>query len=300
MTVLELDPILTRRAEVQRLSAVSLRRRQRGSRFLMYACGICVVVALVPLVGVIVYVVQRGIQAWSVGFFTHEPTPEGIPGGGIWNSIVGTFIIDGIAAAVAVPLGVVIGLFLAHNNGRIAGAIRFSVDVFSGIPSITVGIFAYGVLVTTMHHFSAIAGSFGIALIMLPVVVRASDTALRTVPRDLSEGALALGAKDAAITRRVLIPAALAALVTGVLLAVARGVGESAPLLFTAIGSQYLALSPLQPMAAMPLTVYFDGIQAYPDLQQIAWGTGLALIVMVLFLSVTSRLVSARVGRVKR
>ena len=99
MTVLALDPILTRRAEVQRLAAVSLRRRQRGSRFLMYACGVCVVVALIPLVGVIVYVVQRGIQAWSVGFFTHEPTPEGIPGGGIWNSIVGTFIIDGIAAA---------------------------------------------------------------------------------------------------------------------------------------------------------------------------------------------------------
>ncbi len=209
MTVLALDPILTRRAEVQRLAAVSLRRRQRGSRLLMYACGTCVVVALIPLVGVIVYVVQRGIQAWSVGFFTHEPTPEGIPGGGIWNSIVGTVIIAGIAAAVAIPLGVAIGLFLAQSNGRIAGAIRFSVDVFSGIPSITVGIFAYGVLVTTLHHFSAIAGSFGIALIMLPVLVRASETALRTVPRDLSEGALALGAKDAAIARRVVIPAAL-------------------------------------------------------------------------------------------
>lgn len=300
MTVLQLDPVLTRRAEIQRLAAVSLRRRQRGSRALMIACGACVAVALVPLVGVIVYVIQRGLQAWSVGFFTHEPTPEGIPGGGIWNSIVGTFIIDGIAAVAAIPVGVLIGLFLAHNDSRTTRAVRFSVDVFSGIPSITIGIFAYGTLVTTMHHFSALAGSFAIALIMLPVVVRASDTAFQSVPRDLSEGALALGAKDAAISRRVVVPAALAGLVTGVLLAVARGVGESAPLLFTAIGSQYLAVSPLQPMAAMSLTVYLDGIQAYPDIQQAAWGTALALIAMVLVLSIVGRFVSARVGRVKR
>ncbi len=300
MTVLANDPILTRRAEVQRLASVSLHRRQRGSWFMVFACGACVVVALIPLVGVIVYVVQRGIEAWSVDFFTHLPTPEGIPGGGIWNSIVGTVIIDGIAAIVAVPFGVVIGLFLAQSDGRVAGGIRFVVDVFSGVPAITVGIFAYGLLVVTLHHFSAIAGSFAIALIMLPVVIRASETALRTVPRSLSEGALALGAKDAAITRRVIVPAALAGLVTGVLLAVARGVGESAPLLFTAIGSQYLTLSPLQPMASMPLTVYLDGIQAYPDLQQLAWGTGLALIAMVLVLSVTSRIVSARLTRTTR
>ena len=301
MSVLIQDPILSRRAEVQRIAASSLARRHRRSRVAIVVCGACVVVALVPLVAVLVYVVERGLPAWSVDFFSHLPTPAGIPGGGIWNSIVGSLIIDGIAAAGAIPLGLGIALYLAHAEGRIAAGLRFAADVLSGVPSITIGIFAYGVLVTSvLHHFSAIAGSLGIGMIMLPIMIRASETALRTVPRDLSDAALALGAKNAAITRRVILPTALPGLVTGLLLAVARGAGETAPLLFTAIGSQYLATSPLQPMAAMPLTIYLDGIQAFPDLQQIAWGTWLVLVLLVLVLSVTSRLAAARFGRTKR
>ncbi|HUZ21141.1 MAG TPA: phosphate ABC transporter permease PstA [Acidimicrobiales bacterium] len=300
MSVLSLDPILSRRAEVQRIAEGSLRRRQRRSRIALALCVACILVALVPLVAVVAYTVERGAQSWSVDFFAHLPTPAGISGGGIWNSIVGSLIIDAIAAAAAVPLGFLIGLFLAQADGRIAGGIRFAADVLSGVPSITVGIFAYGVLVTTLHHFSAIAGSFGIGLIMLPVIIRSSETAIRTVPVDLSEAALSLGAKNATIARRVVLPAALPGLVTGMLLAVARGAGESAPLLFTAIGSQYLTLSPFQPMAAMPLTIYLDGIQAFSDLQRVAWGTGLLLVVIVLLLSITSRLVTSRLGRTRR
>lgn len=300
MSVLVQDPILNRRAEVQRIAASTLARRHRRSRFAVVVCAACVVVALVPLVAVLVYVVERGLPAWSVDFFSHLPTPAGIPGGGIWNSIVGSLITDGIAAAGAIPLGLGIALYLAHSEGRVAAGLRFAADVLSGVPSITIGIFAYGVLVTSLHHFSAIAGSLGAGMIMLPIMIRASEAALRTVPRDLSDAALALGAKNAAITRRVILPTALPGLVTGPLLPVARGAGESAPLLFTAIGSQYLATSPLQPMAAMPLTIYLDGIQAFPDLQQIAWGTGLLLVLLVLVLSVTSSLAAARFGRTKR
>jgi phosphate transport system permease protein len=297
MSVMTLDPILTRRAEVQRVAAGSLRRRQRKSIIAIVLCVACVVVALVPLVDIVAYTIERGIGAWSVAFFTHLPTPAGIPGGGIENSIIGSLLIDAVAVAGAVPIGVLTGLFLAESDGRIASGVRFAADVLSGVPSILIGVFAYGVLVTTLHHFSAIAGSFAIGFLMLPVIIRASETAIRTVPSDLSEAGLALGAKRAGIARRVVIPAALPGLVTGLLLAISRGVGETAPLLFTAIGSQYMSWSLAQPMAAMPLTVYQDGIQAYPDLQLTAWGTALFLLLLVLVLSVTARVVSARLGR---
>lgn len=297
MSVMTLDPILTRRAEVQKIAAGSLHRRQRRSLIAIGICIACVVAALVPLIAIVAYTVQRGIGAWSVAFFSHLPTPAGIPGGGIENAIIGSLLIDAVAVAGALPVGILTGLFLAESEGRIAGGVRFAADVLSGVPSILIGVFAYGILVTTLHHFSAVAGSFAIGFLMLPVIIRASETAIRTVPSDLSEAGLALGAKKASISRRVIIPAALPGLVTGLLLAVSRGVGETAPLLFTAIGSQYLSYSLAQPMAAMPLTVYQDGIQAYPDLQLDAWGTALLLLLLVLLLSITARVVSARLGR---
>jgi len=294
------DPIVARRTEIHRVAAASLNRRQIYSRIAITICGICLLVALIPLVAVIAYTAQRGIQAWSVDFFTKLPTPAGIPGGGIWNAIVGSLIIDGIAIAGAVPFGILGGLFLAESDGRIAGGVRFTADVMSGVPSIVLGIFAYIVLVRSLGHFSAIAASFAIAVLMLPVIMRASETALRSVPQTLTEAGLSLGARRLTVSSRVVVPAALPGLITGVLLALARGVGETAPLLFTAIGSEYLSTAPLKPIAAMPLVVYQDGIQAYPDLQTRAWGTAFFLVLMVLVLSVGSRLVAARLRRVKR
>jgi phosphate transport system permease protein len=301
MTTLPLaDPVLTRRAEIQRVARGSIRRRKIYSTAALSVCGFFVVVALVPLAAVLIYTIQRGIQAWSVDFFTHLPTPAGIPGGGIWNAIVGSLIIDSIAIAVAVPFGVLAGIFLSESDGRIVSGIRFAADVLSGVPSIIIAIFAYAVLVKPLGHFSAIAGSFAIGVLMLPIVMRASETAIRSVPSTLTEAGLSLGARHVTISGRVVLPAALPGLITGVLLAVARGVGETAPLLFTAVGSQYLSLSPLQPMAALPLVVYQDGIQAYPDLQQIAWGTALFLVCVVFALSVGSRLLAAWFRREKR
>lgn len=297
MSVLGLDPILSRREEIQRVAQSSLRRRQRRSKVALVVCLVCVTAALVPLIGVVGYTIDRGAPVWSAAFFTHSPTPAGIPGGGILNSIVGSLIIDAIAAGISIPLGLAIGLYVSQSDSMLAGGVRFAADVMAGIPSIVVGIFAYGVLVTTLHHFSAIAGAFGVGVIMVPIIVRASEGAFRTVPKDLGEAALALGAKHASIARRVLVPTAAPGLFTAVLLAIARGAGESAPLIFTAIGSQYLTTSPLQPMAAMPLTIYLDGIQAYPTLQRVAWGTGLLLLVFVLVLSVSGRVASTRLGR---
>lgn len=294
MSVLALDPILSRREEIQHAASRSLRKRQLRSKVTLGVCIGCAVASIVPLGALLGYTIERGAQAWSVAFFSHVPTPAGVPGGGIWNAIVGSLIIDAIATAGSIPLGVGIALFLSQSESRVAHGIGFLTDVVAGIPSIIMGIFAYIILVTTLGHFSAIAGSFAVGLIMLPIIIRASVSALRGVPKDLHEAALSLGGKNAAIARRVTLPTALPGLITGVLLAVARGAGESAPLLFTAIGSQFFATSLFGPMASMPLTVYQDGIQAYPDLQRIAWGTGLLLIVLVLILSVSARFASAR------
>jgi phosphate transport system permease protein len=297
MSVMTMDPILERRAEVQRIASGSLHRRQYRSVIAIVLCIACVAVALVPLIAIVGYTVERGIGAWSLAFFSHLPTPAGIPGGGIKNSIIGSVLIDALAVAGALPVGVLTGLCLAESNGRVASGVRFAADVMSGVPSILIGVFAYGLLVVTLRHFSAAAASFAIGFLMLPVIIRASETAIRTVPHDLTEAALSLGGKKASIARRVIVPTALPGLVTGLLLAISRGVGETAPLLFTAIGSQYLSLSIFGPMAALPLTVYQDGIQAYPDIQQTAWGAALLLLLLVFLLSVTARIVSARLGR---
>lgn len=300
MSVLGLDPILTRRAEVQRVAEKTLRRRQLTSRVAVIGCVLCVAAAIVPLVAIIGYTIQRGLQAWSVAFFTHLPAPAGIPGGGIKNAIIGSLLIDGVAIVGAVPIGIVTGLYLSEFHGKISAGIRFATDVMSGVPSILVAIFAYGLLVATLHHFSGIAASFAIGFLMLPVIIRASETAIRTVPMDLPEAALSLGARKGGIAWRVLLPTALPGLITGVLLAVARGAGETAPLIFTAIGSPYLSYSLLGPLAAMPLTIFVNGTGAYADLQQIAWGTALLLLCFILILSVTARVASARVGRASR
>ena len=294
------SPAPARRDEIQRIAARSLNRRELYSKLAFATCGVFLALALIPLVAVIAYTAQRGIQAWSVDFFTKLPTPEGIPGGGIWNAIVGALIIDGVAAVFAVPFGILGGLFLAQSDGRIAGGIRFAADVMSGVPAIVLGIFAYIVLVKALGHFSAIAASFAVAVLMVPIIMRASETALRGVPGHLSEAGFALGARRATVAGRVVFPAALPGIITGVLLALARGVGETAVLLFTAIGSEFYSTSLTKPIAALPLVVYQDGIQAYPDLQTRAWGTALFLMLVVLILSISSRLLAARLRKVRR
>ena len=171
------------------------------------------------------YVVIKGLPAWNADFFTNVTVPEGIPGGGVWNAIVGTAEIGAIATAVTVPLGLTIGLLLAESDGRIAAAVRFIADVMTGVPSITVGIFGY-IAIVKNFGYSGLAGAFAIGIIMLPVIIRAGETAFRGVPGDLGEAALALGARKSTVARRVVVPSALPGVITGVLLAVARGWGR--------------------------------------------------------------------------
>jgi phosphate transport system permease protein len=294
------DPILQRRRQIQSVASASLKRRKNYSRIAVGLCWVALGIAIVPLVAVVAYVVIKGLPAWSVDFFTKVTVPEGIPGGGVWNAIVGTVEIGAIATAVTVPIGLLCGLFLAESEGRIAGGIRFMADVMTGVPSITIGIFGYIAIVRNFGGYSGLAGAFAIGIIMLPVIMRAGETAIRGVPAHLSEAGLALGARRATIARRVVVPAAMPGIITGVLLAVARGLGETAPLLLTIFGNQYLQWNPTKPMEALPILIYNDSSQPYPDLLQVAWGAALLLMVIVLVLSVGSRVLAARMQREKR
>jgi phosphate transport system permease protein len=294
------DTILERRQRIQAVAAGSLRRRKTTSKIAIGVCWAFLAVAIVPLVAVVVYVVIKGLPAWNTDFFTHITYPEGIPGGGVWNAIVGTIVIGAIATAVSVPIGLTCGLFLAESDGRIAAAVRFAADVMTGVPSITIGIFGYIAIVLNTGHFSGLAGAFAIGVIMLPVIMRAGETALRGVPRHLNEAALALGARKATIARRVVVPAALPGIITGVLLAVARGLGETAPLLLTIFGNQYLQWNPTKPMDALPFVIYNNSSQPYADLLQIAWGAALLLMVVVLTLSIGSSILASFLQREKR
>jgi phosphate transport system permease protein len=296
------DPILERRRVIQGQAASSLKRRKIYSKVGIGVCWLFLGIAIVPLVAVVAYVVIKGLPAWNADFFTHSTVPEGIPGGGIWNAIVGTAIIGVVATAVTVPIGLGCGLFLAESDGRIAAAIRFAADVMTGVPSITIGIFGYIAIVITVSggHYSALAGAFAIGIIMLPVIMRAGETAIRGVPGTLNEAALALGARRATVATRVVIPAGLPGIITGVLLAVARGLGETAPLLLTIFGNEYLQWNPTKPMEAIPLVIYNYSSQPYADLLQIAWGAALLLMVVVLALSIGSRVMAAVLQREKR
>ncbi len=268
-----------------------------AGRLAVGCCVAAVAISLAPLVALVAYTTSRGIHALSVDFFTKIPTPAGIPGGGISNAIVGSLVIVGLGAVMAVPVGIATALFLLERRGRVAGSIRFAADVLAGVPSIAIGIFAYAVLVAPLAHFSALAGSFALAVLMLPIIIRSSESAMQAVPRTEWEAGLALGVRRGRVVRSIVLRGALPGLVTGNLLALARAVGETAPLLFTTIGSQLFNLSPTEPTAAMPLVIYSSGTSPFPSDQQVAWGAALVLLLFVLVLSIVARLVAGRLNR---
>lgn len=286
-----------RRELIRQTARRTLRRRETAKKLAFGVCGMAVAIALVPLVALAAYTTSRGIHAINLDFFIHNPAPPGIPGGGILNAIAGSILIVGIATVLAVPVGIATALFLLERPGRLAAALRLGADVLSGVPSIAIGIFAYAVIVEQQGRFSAWAGAFALAVLMLPIVIRSSEAAMSAVAVDLREAALALGARRSRVARSVVLRGAVAGLVTGSLLALARAVGETAPLLFTSIGSQLFNLHPSAPTAAMPLVIYTNATEVYPSAEQAAWGTALVLLVLVLLLNVAARRVAARFDR---
>lgn len=274
--------------------------RQLRSHIIVALCFGAVALALLPLALILAYVIERGVTSISWSFLTEMPKPVGESGGGMANAIVGSLFVIAIAAAFAVPIGVCTGIYLAEFRDRLASAIRFATDVLNGVPSIVIGIFAYAVVVLPLRHFSALAGAFALGVMMIPIVVRTTEELLRLVPETLREGALALGATRARATFSVVVPAALPGIITGVLVAIARIAGETAPLLFTAFNNRFFTADPRQPISTLTVQIFTYAISPYDEWHRQAWAGALVLIAMILVFSIAARLATRRLERMTR
>jgi phosphate transport system permease protein len=254
--------------------------------------------ALVTLLG---HILVNGVAYVNWEFLTSLPKPPGEAGGGMANAFVGSLIMVGLASLWGVFLGVGAGIYLAEfATGKLAVALRFVADVLSGVPSVVIGIFGYAVVVVPMGRFSAIAGAFVLGVIMLPLIARTTEESLRLVPNELREAALALGVPRWKTTLRIVLPTAAAGMITGSMLAIARAAGETAPLIFTALGNLFWHDGLTSPIAALTLSIFQYAISPYDSWRQQAWAASFFLLVFVLLLNVSARLVVSGAGRAIR
>jgi phosphate transport system permease protein len=276
-------------------------RRRVISALVVGFCAASVLLALVPLGFILFFVLRQGIPGLNLAFFTEMPKPVGEPGGGMANAMVGTLILIGLAAALAVPVGITSGVYISEfKNSKLAKAVSFFADVLNGVPSIVVGIFAYSVAVLPFKGFNALAGALALGIMMLPIIVRTTDELLALVPPSFREGALALGTTRARAVWSVILPAALPGIVTGVLVALARVAGETAPLLFTAFNNRFFSTALQKPMASLTVQVYTYAISPYEDWHRQAWAGATVLIAAIVLFSVMARAVTGRLERMHR
>jgi len=271
-------------------TAKTLRRRRVVNRVMVSLTYVAAIIATIPLLLILAQLIKRGGASINWAFFTQTPRPPGEPGGGVANAIVGTGVLVLIASLIGLPIGIGAGLYLAEQRGsRLATVVRFLSDVLNGLPSIVLGIFAWHMLVRPFKHFSALAGGIALAAMMVPLVTRATEEMIRLVPVSLREAALALGYTKWRTSLSVVLRTALPGIVTGTLVAVARIAGETAPLLFTAFGNPYWSVSPMQPIAALPMQIYNYANTPYDEWVSQAWAGALVLIGLVLVISLAAR-----------
>lgn len=285
-------------------------RRKLTNAVMLGLTGLLTVLALIPLFWIIGYVVMRGGKAINLDFFIKMPAPMGVSGGGVLSAIEGTLVITLLATIFAVPPGLLAAFYSSRYPNSVLGTIlRFSTDVLSGVPSIVIGLFGYALIVKPQGHYSALAGSIALAMLMLPTIIRTTEEMLRLVPSTLREGSLALGAPEWKTSLSVLLPAALDGVITGVLLAIARAAGETAPLLFTALGNERFEIGSIvsggitnhqsifmilgrifeQPIDSLPLTLWKYAQQPYPERVEQSWAVALVLMILVLSTNIVAR-----------
>ncbi|HET6680919.1 MAG TPA: phosphate ABC transporter permease PstA [Gemmatimonadaceae bacterium] len=291
------SPRPLRPSGVQQITAERTRRtirRRKGVNGVMLACTwLAALLAVLPLLFILFHLIRQGASSLNLAFFTELPAPPGVSGGGMANAIVGTLVLIGAASAVGLPVGIGAGLYLAeHRGARSATIIRFLSDVLNGLPSIVMGIFAWQFIVRPMGHFSALSGGVALGAMMIPLVTRATEEMVRTVPVSLREAALALGYAQWRTSLAVVLRTALPGIVTGALVAVARIAGETAPLLFTALGNPYFSASLDEPISALPLQIYVYATGPYDEWHSLAWAGALVLIGIVLVISLVARFVT--------
>ena len=265
--------------------------RRWKSRIMVGLLMAAVLVAVAPLLMILGTLIIRGAGSLNLDFFTQTPAPAGETGGGVAHAIVGTLMMVGMAGLIGLPVGIGAGIYSAeYPKTKLATTARFVADVMNGTPSIVVGVFVWTLIVARVKHFSGFAGSVAMAIIMIPMVLRTTEEMIKLVPHSLREAALALGYPRWRTSLSIVVRTCLPGIVTGSLLAIARVAGETAPLLFTALGSQFMSRDLSQPIAALPLTVFTYATGPYDDWHRIAWATALVLILVVLVLSILARL----------
>src|SRR5690242_16539111 len=249
----------------------------------------------VPLIGILLYIVRQGFAQVNWHFLTHIPKPVGEAGGGIANALTGSLQIVGAAAVIAIPIGVMAGIYLSENkHSRLAGWSRLAVDILQGVPSIVIGIVIYFWIVKPMKTFSAFSGSVALAIMMLPIVVRSTEETLKLLPDSLKEAALALGVPYHRTILKVILPCGLTGILSGIMLSIARIAGETAPLLFTAFGNPYMSTNIGKPMQSLPLLIFNYATSPYEDWHNLAWGASLILLLWVLLLNIFTKLSTKR------
>jgi phosphate transport system permease protein len=269
-------------------------RKAISSTFVAF-CALSVLVALVPLALLLFFVVVQGVQALNFDFFTKMPKPVGETGGGLANAIVGTLILTGLGSLFAIPIGIMSGVYMSEYAGtRFASLVRFAADTLNGVPSIVIGVFVYGIAVLPFKQFSAIAGGLALGVMMIPIIARTTEELLLLVPGTMREGALALGATRSRAVFSVVVPAALPGIITGVVLALARIAGETAPLLFTAFSNRFFTTKLTQPIASLTVMIFTYANSAYPDWHRQAWAGALVLVGIVLLCSLLARFATRR------
>lgn len=257
----------------------------------------CVVVALIPLFAVLTYVLQQGVSRLDLALLTELPAPPGSAGGGIANAILGTLMVVGVAVLISVPLGIATAIYLAEfsQGSPLARWIRFTTNMLSGIPSIIAGVFAYGLLVRTgLTGYSAVAGGVALSVLMLPTIILATNEAFQLVPQEIRWAAFSVGASHGQTVLKIVIPAALPTIVTGVMLAIARAAGETAPLIFTALNSSFWPDGFLEPIATLSVLVFNFSTYPFAPQQALAWAGSLILVLLVLSASIAARLATRR------
>jgi phosphate transport system permease protein len=272
-----------------------LRWRKFVSNFMLTMTGVCAVVSVAILFFILGYLLFNGGTSINWAFFTQLPKPVGEVGGGMANAIVGSAKLLAVASLIGVPIGFLGGIYLAEFSGhKVASVVRYAADLLNGVPSIVIGIFAYSVAVLPFKQFSTLAGAFALGLMMIPITLRSTEEFLGAVPRMLREGAMALGASKWKTIRTVIVPAAYRGILTAILLALARVAGETAPLLFTALGNRFWSPGWTQPTASLPVMIYNYAQSPYQDWNRQAWAAGLVLLGFILIINILARTILSR------
>ncbi|MGH8273980.1 MAG: phosphate ABC transporter permease PstA [Gammaproteobacteria bacterium] len=282
------------------MSARYLRRRTANMTALVFSVALTGI-ALVFLGWILFTLAEKGFRYLNLDLFIHSTPGAGVSGGGLANAFIGSLIMTALGIAIGAPVGVLAATWLAEfgARSRLAAVVRFINDVLLSAPSIVIGVFVYGIVVATSGHFSGWAGAVALAIIALPIVVRTTDNMLALVPDQLREAAIALGAPRWRVTFAVVYRASLAGIVTGLLLAVARIIGEAAPLLFTSLGNQFFSANPARPMAGLPQVLYNFALGPYDNWHRLAWAGALVSTLFVLLLMIVARVVTGRKTKVR-